>query len=288
MSTGIMKFKDIKKKISGFISLKASGLGIWNSYFIFKFGLLYFSYINFDLPLNFMLAALLCIHIGKGAFHFMWRALLAVLAFVLLYHDSYLPGISQIMAQKNNLQDFSLNYVVNFIWDFVSMPMVFSFIGVLIGTYFLKSYIRVTSAVFAALLAIGISGFIKNADTERENELLTARNAVCQPEKNSGETGDIAPMLDVPNSRNLEKYVTAFFDRESQRRTEMPDKLVQDFVPFDIILLNICSVSKDDIRFSRLENHPVFSKFDITFEHFNGATSYSVPASLRLLRASCG
>lgn len=39
---------------------------------------------------------------------------------------------------------------------------------------------------------------------------------------------------------------------------------------------------------SGLTGHPVWSHFDIRFNRFNSATSYSGPSSIRLLRASCG
>ncbi len=35
-------------------------------------------------------------------------------------------------------------------------------------------------------------------------------------------------------------------------------------------------------------SHPLWSHFDIEFKNFNSATSYSGPAAIRLLRASCG
>lgn len=37
-----------------------------------------------------------------------------------------------------------------------------------------------------------------------------------------------------------------------------------------------------------LENHEVLKQFNIRFENFNSATSYSGPAALRLLKSVCG
>ncbi|MBI0525349.1 cellulose biosynthesis protein BcsG, partial [Dickeya dianthicola] len=50
----------------------------------------------------------------------------------------------------------------------------------------------------------------------------------------------------------------------------------------------ICSLSWSDLEVVQLENHPLWKKFDILFRQFNSATAYSGPASIRLLRASCG
>lgn len=58
--------------------------------------------------------------------------------------------------------------------------------------------------------------------------------------------------------------------------------------PFDVLIINICSLAWNDVEASDLTTHPVWRHFDIFFSNFNSATSYSGPASIRLLRASCG
>ncbi|MDF4350703.1 cellulose biosynthesis protein BcsG, partial [Vibrio parahaemolyticus] len=58
--------------------------------------------------------------------------------------------------------------------------------------------------------------------------------------------------------------------------------------PFDLLFLSICSVAWDDIEIAGLADHPLFKEFDIMFDNFSSATSYSGPAVIRLLRANCG
>ena len=58
--------------------------------------------------------------------------------------------------------------------------------------------------------------------------------------------------------------------------------------PFDVLIINVCSLAWRDVEASGLTGHPVWSHFDIRFNRFNSATSYSGPSSIRLLRASCG
>ena len=53
-------------------------------------------------------------------------------------------------------------------------------------------------------------------------------------------------------------------------------------------MINICSLSWSDIEAAGLMDHPLWKHFDIVFKNFNSATSYSGPAAVRLLRASCG
>jgi cellulose synthase operon protein YhjU len=57
---------------------------------------------------------------------------------------------------------------------------------------------------------------------------------------------------------------------------------------FDVIVLHICSLSWDDLDVSKARNHPFLSRFDYLFTNFSTAASYSGPAAIRVLRASCG
>ncbi|MBZ7309191.1 cellulose biosynthesis protein BcsG, partial [Klebsiella oxytoca] len=64
--------------------------------------------------------------------------------------------------------------------------------------------------------------------------------------------------------------------------------LPADAQPFDVLIINICSLSWSDIEAAGLMEHPLWKHFDLLFKNFNSATSYSGPAAARLLRASCG
>ncbi|WP_181456343.1 cellulose biosynthesis protein BcsG, partial [Burkholderia multivorans] len=47
------------------------------------------------------------------------------------------------------------------------------------------------------------------------------------------------------------------------------------------------SLSWDDLDAAKLRNHPMLSRFDYLFTNFSTAASYSGPAAIRVLRASC-
>jgi cellulose synthase operon protein YhjU len=53
-------------------------------------------------------------------------------------------------------------------------------------------------------------------------------------------------------------------------------------------VLQICSLSWDDLDAAKARNHPLLSHFDYLFSNFSSAASYSGPAAIRLLRADCG
>ncbi|UMJ76766.1 cellulose biosynthesis protein BcsG [Klebsiella pneumoniae] len=83
-------------------------------------------------------------------------------------------------------------------------------------------------------------------------------------------------------------WLNAFYAAEQKRKTPFPDQLPADAQPFDLLVINICSLSWSDIEAAGLMDHPLWKHFDIVFKNFNSATSYSGPAAVRLLRASCG
>ncbi len=99
---------------------------------------------------------------------------------------------------------------------------------------------------------------------------------------------DIPPQTEPPTSANLTNWLNAFYAAEQKRKTPFPDQLPADAQPFDLLVINICSLSWSDIEAAGLMDHPLWKHFDIVFKNFNSATSYSGPAAVRLLRASCG
>ncbi|WP_210217129.1 cellulose biosynthesis protein BcsG, partial [Klebsiella pneumoniae] len=58
--------------------------------------------------------------------------------------------------------------------------------------------------------------------------------------------------------------------------------------PFDVIILNICSLAWSDLDEVGLRQNNLLDRMDVVFDDFNSATAYSGPAAIRLLRASCG
>src|SRR5574344_1380739 len=100
----------------------------FNGLYFFKLGLFALSLINFSVIYNLIVFFLLCIHISKPGINRLWRFSIGTVAFILFYHDSYLPSIEQIIAQKDNLTNFSLDYIIEFINGFVNFYMVIAFV----------------------------------------------------------------------------------------------------------------------------------------------------------------
>lgn len=100
--------------------------------------------------------------------------------------------------------------------------------------------------------------------------------------------GDMPAQTAPPTAANLNTWLNTFYAAEEKRKTTFPAQPPPDAQPFDLLVINICSLSWSDVEAAGLMSHPLWSHFDILFKHFNSGTSYSGPAAIRLLRASCG
>lgn len=282
---------DTKNKKKSFrdrlMNIEFKGLGIWSGYFVFKIVLFFLGMINFCIHKNVALAVFLCIRF-RGKWSVAANIIGLVLAVMLLYHDSYLPSIEQILAQKSNLEGFSFSYALNFLLDFVSLPILFGFVGCIAGSVLLKDFIRITTCVFTGFIAVAVYSYYGESSINQSDDAL----AKCEPNESGNlaqsNSSDIPKMNKTASSAVLEDYLTNFLEFEHSRRVSMPDKLNDGFEPFDIVVLNVCSLANDDLDAASMTSHPVFRSFDAKFDNFSGATSYSTPASLRFLRSQCG
>lgn len=249
-----------------------AGLGWWNLYFIFKIGLYSQGIIDFHGLENFTFAACLLLPI-RHYYGRLLRHIVAVpVAALLLHYDSFMPPLSRLFAQIDQLLSFEFSYIIELLTRFISINMVLVGIAVACTYYFVAKALRVTSIVILAILGCGISSF--SATPVNTPIINTVAN---NPTNTPNDTSNIA----------LSQYLDNFFKIEKSRITTFPIQEAQS-TPFDILLLSVCSLGVDDITLAGLEDHPLFQKFDIVFDHFNSATSYSGPAVIRLSRANCG
>lgn len=265
------------------------GLGGWNLYFLAKFALLWFGYLNFHALPNLVFMAFLLMPIPSPRLH-RWRHYLAIpIGIALFYHDTWLPGINSILSQGSQLAGFSAQYLLELINRFINWQMVGAAFVLLIAYLFVAQWVRVTVFTVAALVWLNIVNIAGPAVS-----LLPATSTASAGGANTRATsvpaaGDAAPADSLPpTSANLTAYLNQFYEREKGRVTAFPATLPADAQPFDLLVINICSLAWADMEAVNLQNHPLWSKMDIMFDSFNSATAYSGPAAIRLLRASCG
>ena len=263
------------------------GLGLWNVYFILKFALAHYEYLTLNLLYNGLLLLFVLLPISNRALHAVRTLIALVAAVALVYSESWLPGPDSIISNAQNIAGFSAMYIAQLAVDFVNVKMVAWGLVVVLLYCLLKNWVRLSVFTVGYFLCLvlqpyyiawktqpAVPGNVQVAEVPSDVKGAPQQSAPADPSAITSET--------------IEKWYTAFLDYEKDRRAEFPQGLSANDTPFEIILMNICSLSNDDLIASDLMNHPVLSEFNIRFDHFNSATSYSGPATLRLLNAVCG
>ncbi|BEN52127.1 MULTISPECIES: cellulose biosynthesis protein BcsG [Serratia] len=265
------------------------GLGGWNLYFLAKFALLWFGYLNFHALPNLVFMAFLLMPIPSQRLH-RWRHYLAIpIGIALFYHDTWLPGINSILSQGSQLAGFSAQYLLELIGRFINWQMIGAAFVLFIAYLFVAQWVRVTVFTVAALVWLNIVNIAGPAVSLLPATSTAAAGGANTPAASAPAAGDAAPADSLPpTSANLTAYLNQFYEREKGRTTAFPASLPADAQPFDLLVINICSLAWADMDAVNLQNHPLWSKMDIMFDNFNSATAYSGPAAIRLLRASCG
>lgn len=264
------------------------GLGLWNVYFICKFALAYFGYLTLQPLANAVLLLFLLLAPQRRILRALQQLVALVAAIALVYSESWLPGLDSITSNAQNIAGFSLNYVMQLAVDFINVKMLGWGLVIVLAYCVVKNWIRVsvlTVGYFAILVAQPIIASMQaqQAAVPAETQQVAANNAQV-----AAAAEPVAGKAEAITSETIDKWYTAFLEYEKDRRAALPQGIPEKDTPFDIVLLNVCSLSNDDLLASDLQNHPVLNQFNIRFDHFNSATSYSGPATLRLLNAACG
>ncbi|MGZ0751105.1 cellulose biosynthesis protein BcsG [Kluyvera sichuanensis] len=269
------------------------GLSGWNLYFLVKFGLLWAGYLNFHPMMNLVFMAFLLFPLPNSRLH-RWRHWIAIpLGIGLFWHDTWLPGPESIMSQGSQIAGFSADYIWDLVTRFINWQMVGAFFVLVVAWLFLNQWIRITVFVVAAMVWINLGPLLPSINLWSAGQASNATAAATSsaPAAAAGGTtasGDLPAQTAAPTSDNLNAWLNSFYASESKRTTTFPAQLPEDAQPFDLLVINICSLANSDIEAAGLMQHPLWSHFDIRFSNFNSATSYSGPAAIRLLRASCG
>ena len=258
-----------------------TGLGVWNVYFIIAFALAAFGYIELNLLGNALLMAWLLLPVGPKWLRILRGTLGVAAAAVLLYSESWLPGVDSILANKGGIAGFSLLYMAEFALDFINVKMVGWGLLVFLGYFLVRRYVRVTFFTIVYFLGAVTMPWVQSILPERAPVVTADAGGQTNEAAAPAKTGKA-------DAKTVGEWYDAFLAYEHDRRARFPNGLSEKDTPFDILLLSICSVSNDDLAVSQLDQHPLFKEFNIRFDSFNAATAYSGPALLRLLNGACG
>jgi cellulose synthase operon protein YhjU len=244
-------------------------LGWWNLYFIVKLVLFAMGLMGLHLVENLVFAALLAAMSVPRARRF--RPWIGVpVAIALFYYDTWLPGISRVVATAGLLSSFSGAYLAELAGRFVN-PVALGAVAAAAGVYFAaRRAVRFDVLVVAAMVILAF---------------------VIAPPKAVVDTPvAVAPGLDAGQAESAQgpdAQLAEFFRKEGQRSVSFP-KPPEGSSPFDVIFLHVCSMSWDDLAATGLDKHPFLASFDVVLRRFNSVSTYSGPAAIRFLRAPCG
>lgn len=263
-------------------------------YFFAKFALAYFGYLNLEPAYNALLFAAVVLPIGTRAFDLLRNVVCALAAAALLWHESWLPGPEAIRANAHNLTDFTASFLLDFVVNAVN-PVILAWLAAgIVAWLFLRRWIRFSTLTVIGLVVAAFPQLVTWAlPTEKE---APAKEVAAAPEsapalRSERAAGPLQPPQPANGTgEDVDRWLTAFFTQEENRGVSLPAEAIPESVSgvFDIAVVNICSLSNDDLAATGLERHNVWSKFDVRFSDFSSATSYSGPATLRLLTAACG
>ncbi len=239
---------------------------IWSFYFIIKLILFYAGYIHFHFFVNAAFALGLIFSNSNPRLLQIRKWVSLPIGIVLFYFDSPLPPLRNIIPKMGQLLDFSFQYYIELLVRIVSWEVVAILVGLYIAYYLLSKKLRMSTIAVIAILSTLLP--------LKANMSPLAYDADGQ-------------VIGLPSDAELSESLDIFFAEESSR-TAFNRSQKANGAPFDILVINVCSLAWDDLKYIKEENNPLFQRFHYLFTNFNSASSYSGPSIIRLLRASRG
>ena len=257
-----------------------SGLGNWNYYFVLKLALFWRGNIGFHTLENLAFAAFLLISFSSK----IGRAFKAISAFImgiaLFYYDTYLPPIRRAVSQFDALKDFSFEYYVELAMRYISLEFIALAFLLYIAVQYADRLFRTSVIVFCTLVVLAYGTLFPS-----EKPLIEGEPTLNGLPFDMGDTATGG--FSANSTVSLDEALNDFYAIERKRKVPF-SPAPTSASPFDVLVLNICSLSWDDLHYTGLHQHPVLSQFDIMLSNFSSAASYSGPAAIRLMRSSCG
>ncbi len=252
-------------------------LGPWNLYFLTKFAMVWMGMLDFHLLPNLLFAALLLLPLQVPWQRRLRLALAIPAGIALFYYDTWLPPFSRLLAQPGVL-DFSFAYLLQLAGRFINWQLIGAIAVLVLGYVLLRPWLRITTFSVLGLLGLGLA----------QLPWPVAFRHQAAPVQVAAEAGVAAPAVPQgpADTATLNAYLQSFYQSEAGRRTQFA--ATADGQPFDLLILNICSLAWSDLDEVGLRENALLQRMDVVFDRFNSATSYSGPAAIRLLRASCG
>ena len=246
----------------------------WNLYFILKFALFATGHLQplWLANLAFALALAASAPVRQRGWRIVRQLVAIAIAVPLLARELHAPPLARLAEAAREVSAFRLDYWMELLPRLLPPVLVLTVVGVLIVYFIVNRWVRVATFVLAVLIVMPL--------WQAGNGLMAR---VVAPQQQVGATGGRS---DQPEDHNA--VLATFRAQESQRQIAFGHLPGDPSAQFDVIVLHICSLSWDDLDAAKVRNHPMLSHFDYLFNNFSMAASYSGPAAIRVLRASCG
>ncbi|AYY97006.1 cellulose biosynthesis protein BcsG [Burkholderia multivorans] len=248
----------------------------WNLYFILKFALFATGHLQpmWAANLVFALALAASAPLRSRVARIVRQIAAVAIAVPLLARELHAPPLARLAEAAREVATFRADYWLEILPRLLPPMLLLTVAGVLIVYFVVNRWLRVATFVIAALIAMPLwqagSGWatrVAQATTAQGGTATAARAG--QPE-------------------DYNAALATFRAQESQRQVAFGHLGSDPAAQFDVIVVHVCSLSWDDLDAAKLRNHPMLSRFDYLFTNFSTAASYSGPAAIRVLRASCG
>ncbi|MBU9336806.1 cellulose biosynthesis protein BcsG [Burkholderia multivorans] len=248
----------------------------WNLYFILKFALFATGHLQpmWVANLVFALALAASAPLRSRVARIVRQIAAVAIAVPLLARELHAPPLARLAEAAREVATFRADYWLEILPRLLPPMLLLTVAGALIVYFVVNRWLRVATFVIAALIAMPLwqagSGW-----ATRVAQATTAQGG-----------GAAASRAGQPEDYNA--ALATFRTQESQRQVAFGHLGSDPAAQFDVIVVHVCSLSWDDLDAAKLRNHPMLSRFDYLFTNFSTAASYSGPAAIRVLRASCG
>lgn len=275
-------------------------MGAWAIAFLLAIGLHLRGTIVLDLPLNLLLAAVVA-----WPWPAAWRRrvhVAAVLpAMALLYHQSNWPAPERLLALAAAAGGFDVRYLLSLLLRATDPGLLGGLAAVTLLLAGLSQRLRLSTWVFAGLIGLVLLPLTPwrlplPVDAMASGDALTATEALGALDapraggaaSAAGSTAAIggADTTPIRTAEQAERALQAFHDNGREMRLHLPRGDTPP--PFDLLILNLCSLGWDDLAQAGLTDAPLLRRLDLVFDRFNSGATYSAPAVLRLLQSNCG
>ncbi|CRD53612.1 cellulose biosynthesis protein BcsG [Stenotrophomonas sp. GD03958] len=249
----------------------------WNLYFLSKVVLAWMGALDLKILPNLLFLGALLVPL-----RWRWARIARTVAAVpvgvaLYYQDTWWPPFRRLLVQPGVL-DFSADYWLELAQRFINWQMVAVLAMLVLAYVLLKPWLRITTLSVLGMLGLAVMAIPMPAGWNWGQGTATAATTSVAGTSGGG--------LPPANNDTLNAWLAGFYQQQASLKTSFPAP--GSGAPFDVIILNICSLAWSDLDEVGLRQNNLLDHMDVVFDDFNSATAYSGPAAIRLLRASCG